>query len=81
MADSNGNGGIGALYFIVGALCVAVVVGAFVLSGGLPESSSSQAQAPAASSAPAPAAPTTTKNITIEKKTVEPERKVIIERH
>jgi hypothetical protein len=62
MAD--GNGGNGGLYFIVGALCVAVAVGAFVMfhnSGAGP----STAQAPAA-------APTTTKNVTIEKKVVEP---------
>ena len=63
MADSN-NGGNGALYFIVGALCVAVVVGAFVLSGGITGTSTSQAPTQAAAPAPA-AAPT--KNVTIEK--------------
>ena len=31
MANDNGNGG---LYFIVGALCVAVAIGAFFLFGG-----------------------------------------------
>jgi len=66
---SDGNGGNGALYFLVGALCVAVAIGAFFMFGG-GHFGPSTAQAPAAS-APAPAAstpaPTTTKNITIEK--------------
>jgi hypothetical protein len=65
---SDGNGGNGALYFLVGALCVAVAIGAFFMFGG-GHLGPSTAQAPA--SAPAPAAstpaPTTTKNITIEK--------------
>ena len=77
MADGNGcNGG---LYFIVGALCVAVAVGAFFMFGGN-TSGPSTAQAPAAAPAAAPA--TTTKNVTIEKKVVEP-TKVIehTERH
>jgi hypothetical protein len=70
---SNNNSGSGMLYFLVGALCVAVLVGGFMMFGGatLPGSTQSTAQAPA--SAPA-AAPTVTKNITIEKKTVEPTR-------
>lgn len=59
--ESNGNGG---LYFIVGALCVAVAVGAFFLFGGN-IGGPSTAQAPA--SAPAAAPSTTTKNVTIEK--------------
>jgi hypothetical protein len=63
------------LYFLVGALCVAVLVGGFMMFGGatLPGSTQSTAQAPASAPAPA-AAPTVTKNITIEKKTVEPTR-------
>jgi hypothetical protein len=70
---SNNNSGNGMLYFLVGALCVAVLVGGFIMFGGatLPGSTPSTAQAPA--SAPV-AAPTVTKNITIEKKTVEPTR-------
>jgi hypothetical protein len=77
---TNGNsGGNGMLYFLVGALCVAVAVGGyFMFHGG--STFSSVAQAPvAAPSAPA-AVPTETKNITIEKKTVETP-KVVIERH
>ena len=61
MAD--GNSGNGGLYFIVGALCVAVAVGAFLLFGGqVGPSTSNQAAAPAPAATPAP-----TKNITIEK--------------
>ncbi len=60
MAD--GNNGNGGLYFIVGALCVAVAVGAFFMFGG--NLGQSTAQAPAAATAPA-AAPT--KNVTIER--------------
>ena len=69
---TNGNsGGNGALYFLVGALCVAVAIGGYFMFNG-PGTSSSVAQAPsAAASAPAP---TETKNITIEKKVVEPTR-------
>jgi hypothetical protein len=43
MAD--GNSGNGALYFIVGALCIAVAVGGFLLFGG--NLGQSTAQAPA----------------------------------
>ena len=68
MAD--GSGSNGTLYFIVGALSVAVAVGAFVMFGGGGTVAPSTAQAPAAASAPAPAP--TTKNVTIEKKVVEP---------
>jgi len=64
MAD--GNGSNGGLYFIVGALCVAVAVGAFFMFGG--NLGQSTAQAPAPASAPA-AAPT--KNVTIEKQVIE----------
>ena len=64
MADS--NGGNGGLYFIVGALCVAVAVGAFVMFHGS-TSGPSTAQAPASTSAPAQP----TKNVTIEKKVIE----------
>jgi hypothetical protein len=65
---ANGNGGNGTLYFIVGALSVAVAVGAFFMfGGGVPGPST--AQAPAATSAPAPAQPT--KNVTIEKTVIE----------
>jgi hypothetical protein len=74
MAD--GNNGNGALYFIVGALCVAVAIGAFFLFGG--NLGPSTAQAPGAASAPAPAAPAAapTKNVTIEKIEVErPDRR------
>ncbi|MBV8392029.1 MAG: hypothetical protein JOY81_02495 [Alphaproteobacteria bacterium] len=71
MADGN-NGGNGVLYFMVGALCVAVAVGGFLMFNNAGTSSPSTAQAPAASTAPAPAAPTVTKNITIEK--TEPRR-------
>jgi hypothetical protein len=66
---TNGNSsGNGILYFLVGALCVAVAIGGYFMFQGA-GSSSSVAQAPAAAaSAPAP---TETKNITIEKKTIE----------
>lgn len=68
---TNGNsGGNGALYFLVGALCVAVAIGGYLMFNGAGSSSVAQAPAPAAS-APAP---TETKNITIEKKVVEPTR-------
>ena len=75
---TNGNsGGNGTLYFLVGALCVAVAVGGyFMFHGG--STFSSVAQAPA--SATAAPAPIETKNITIEKKTVETP-KVVLERH
>ena len=64
---TNDNSGNGMLYFLVGALCVAVAVGGyFMFHGG---TGSSVAQAPAAATT-APA-PTETKNITIEKKTIE----------
>jgi hypothetical protein len=65
MADGNGGNGNGALYFIVGALCIAVAVGAFFMFGGNVGGGSSTAQAPAA----APAQPT--KNVTIEKTVIE----------
>jgi hypothetical protein len=58
MAD--GNSGNGALYFIVGALCVAVAAGAFLMFGG--NLGQSTAQGPATAPAAAP-----TKNITIER--------------
>jgi hypothetical protein len=61
MADNNGGNGM--LYFIVGALCVAVAVGGFFLFGG--QLGPSTAQAPAAQ-APAPAAPTKNIDIKIE---------------
>ncbi|MBS0550203.1 MAG: hypothetical protein JSR24_20795 [Proteobacteria bacterium] len=79
MTDGNSGSGNGLLYFMVGALCVAVLVGGFVMfgGGGMTGSSPSTAQAPAAASTPAPAAPTETKNITIEKKTVQPTRVII----
>ena len=35
MADGNSGGGNGMLYFIVGALCVVVAVGGFIMFGGL----------------------------------------------
>jgi hypothetical protein len=60
MAD--GNSGNGALYFIVGALCVAVAVGAFFMFGGNLGQSTAQAPAPATAPAAAP-----TKNVTIER--------------
>jgi hypothetical protein len=63
MAD--GNSGNGGLYFIVGALCVAVAVGGFFLFGGQLGPSTAQAPAPAAQ-APAPAAPTKNIDIKIE---------------
>jgi hypothetical protein len=66
MAD--GNSGNGGLYFIVGALCVAVAVGAFFMFSGS-NVGPSTAQAPAAAPAAAPAQPT--KNVTIEKKVIE----------
>jgi len=72
--DSSGSGN-GMLYFLVGALCIAVAVGGFFMFRG--GTGSSVAQAPAAATT-APA-PTVTKNITIEKTTVEPP-KVVIER-
>ena len=72
MADGNNNNGF--LYFLVGALCVAVAVGGFFIFGNSGTSTPSTAQAPAAASAPA--TPTVTKNITIEK--TEPTR--VIER-
>ena len=73
MTDGNSGSGNGVLYFLVGALCVAVAVGGFLMFHGT--GGSSVAQAPATASAPAAApAPTVTKNITIEKKTVEPTR-------
>jgi hypothetical protein len=76
MAD--GNGGNGGLYFIVGALCVAVAIGAFFMFGGS-NMGPSTAQAPTA--APAAAAPVeTTKNVTIEKKVVEPTKVIEHER-
>ena len=34
MAEANTSGGNGMLYFIVGALCVVVAVGAFIVFGG-----------------------------------------------
>ncbi|WP_421996223.1 hypothetical protein [Reyranella sp.] len=34
MAEANSSGGNGMLYFIVGALCVVVAVGGFILFGG-----------------------------------------------
>ncbi len=34
MAEGNNGGGNGMLYFIVGALCVVVAVGGFILFGG-----------------------------------------------
>lgn len=49
--SGNGGGGNGMLYFIVGALCVAVAVGGFFLFGG--QTGPTQAAAPAAASAPA----------------------------
>ena len=62
-SNSDGGSGNGMLYFLVGALCVAVSVGGFFMSRG--GTGSSVAQAPAAATA-APAPPET-KNITIEK--------------
>lgn len=77
MTNDNSGGGSsnGMLYFMVGALCVAVAVGGFFMFRG--GTGSSVAQAPAAATA-APA-PTVTKNITIEKQTIETP-KVVIER-
>ena len=76
MTNDNSGGGPnnGLLYFLVGALCVAVAVGGFFMFRG--GTGSSVAQAPAAATA-APA-PTVTKNITIEKTVETP--KVVIER-
>lgn len=75
MANDNSGGGSsnGMLYFLVGALCVAVAVGGFFMFHG--GTGSSVAQAPAAATA-APA-PTETKNITIERKTTIETPKVI----
>ncbi len=66
MAD--GNGGNGGLYFIVGALSVAVAVGAYFMFSGNTIGPST-AQAPATAPAAAPAQPT--KNVTIEKTVIE----------
>ncbi len=66
MAD--GNGGNGGLHFIVGALCVALAVGAFVMFHGS-NVGPSTAQAPASAPAAAPAQPT--KNVTIDKTVIE----------
>jgi hypothetical protein len=60
---ANGNSGNGMLYFMVGALCVAVAVGGFFMFHGA--GGPSVAQAPATTTA-APA-PTVTRNVTIEK--------------
>ena len=73
MAD--GNGGNGGLYFIVGALCVAVAVGAFFMFHG-GSAGPSTAQAPATASAPAP-----TKNVTIDKTVIETPKVERTERH
>ena len=70
---TNDNSGNGTLYFLVGALCVAVAAGGFFMFHGA--GGSSVAQAPAAATA-APA-PTETKNITIERKTTIETPKVI----
>ena len=44
MADGNGGAG-GGLYFIVGALCVVVAIGAFFIFGGtLPGGGTNQAK-------------------------------------
>ncbi|HTR84426.1 MAG TPA: hypothetical protein VMI56_08090 [Reyranella sp.] len=75
MADSNNGSGL--LYFLVGALCVAVALGAFVIFGGVVTSPSSTA--PSTAQAPASTTPTVTKNITIEK--TEPARVIERERH
>jgi hypothetical protein len=76
MTDSNNGSGL--LYFLVGALCVAVALGAFVIFGGVVGSPNatapSMAQAPAATTTPA-----VTKNIIIEK--AEPTRVIERERH
>ncbi len=69
MTNDNSGGGStnGMLYFLVGALCVAVAVGGFFMFNG--GTGSSVAQAPAAATTtPAPAV---TKNVTIEKTTIE----------
>jgi hypothetical protein len=75
MDNGNSGSGNGMLYFLVGALCVAVAVGGYFMfnhAGGTTGGSASVAQSPApAASAPAP---TETRNITIEKKVVEPTR-------
>jgi hypothetical protein len=71
MDNGNSGSGNGLLYFLVGALCVAVAVGGYFMFNGA-RGPAAVAQSPAtAASAPAP---TETKNITIEKKTVEPTR-------
>jgi hypothetical protein len=72
MAD--GNNGNGLLYFLVGALCVAVAFGAVVIFGGVVSST-----APSTAQAPASTTPTVTKNITIEK--TEPAPVIERERH
>ena len=72
---ANGNSGNGMLYFMVGALCVAVAVGGFFMFHGTGGSSVAQASASARSAA-APA-PAETKNITIERKTTIETPKVI----
>jgi len=75
---SDGNNGNGLLYFLVGALCVAVVFGAFIIFGGVVGSSTSTA--PSTAEAPAVSTtPTVTKNITIEK--TEPTRVIERDRH
>ena len=63
---ANDNSGNGTLYFLVGALCVAVAVGGFIMFHGTGGSSVAQAPASAPSTAAAPAPPET-KNVTIEK--------------
>jgi hypothetical protein len=69
MTNDNSGGGSnnGMLYFLVGALFVAVAIGGFFMFNG--GTGSSVAQAPAAATA-APAAPAT-KNVTIERTTIE----------
>ena len=62
MAD--GNGGNGGLYFIVGALSVAVAVGAYFMFSG-------NTIGPSTAQAPTAAPAETTKNVTIEKKVIE----------
>lgn len=69
MAD--GNGGNGGLYFIVGALSVAVAVGAYFMFSG-------NTIGPSTAQVPAAAPAETTKNVTIEKTVVEPPK--VIER-
>jgi hypothetical protein len=60
---ANGNSSNGVLYFLVGALCVAVAVGGFIMFHGA--GGPSVAQAPSTTAA-APA-PAETRNVTIEK--------------